>query len=478
MTDLSHSPAALDFMGTTLRPSDPGYDEARQVFNGMVDRRPELIMQCESTSDVVSALAVARTAGLTVSVYGGGHSVTGSAVVDGGLCLDMRGLDQVVVDPAARTARVGGGARWGAVDAATQEHGLAVTGGRVSTTGVAGLALGSGSGWLERCYGFTCDNLLSAEVVTADGRVVTASAEENPDLFWGLRGGGGNFGIVTEFTFTLHPVGPILLGGMLMYPASMAGELLRFWRDFMLTAPDEVGSGLAFITAPPLDFVPEPVRGRPVVGLVLCYSGDPSAGQEVLAPMLEFGPPAINLVQPMPYVAIQQLLDAPNPKGMRNYWSADFLESLPDDAIDTLVTHATSAVSPMTQVLLAAGGGAIARVPDDATAFGQRSAPWNVHYLTMWADPADDDANIQFTREISTVMKPWATGRVYLNYIGDEGPGRVEAAFGPEKFARLQKLKRTWDPQNLFRHNQNIEPALIEQRRPGGSASASPVDAR
>ena len=466
MTDLTTGPAAVDFLGTTLRPSDPGYDEARQVFNGMIDRRPELIMRCEQTSDVVAALAVARTEGLPVSVYGGGHSVTGSAVVDGGLCLDLRGLDQVVVDPAARTARVGGGARWGAVDAATQEHGLAVTGGRVSTTGVAGLALGSGSGWLERCYGFTCDNLLSAEVVTADGRVVTASDEENPDLFWGLRGGSGNFGIVTEFTFALHAVGPIVLGGMLMYPASMAVELLRFWRDFMLAAPDEVGSGMAFITAPPLDFVPEPVRGQPVVGVVLCYSGDPGTGQEVLAPMLEFGPPAINMVQPMPYVAIQQLLDEANPKGMRNYWSSDFLDSLPDEAIDTLVSHATSPVSPMTEILLSAGGGAVARVPEDATAFGQRSAPWNVHYLSMWADPADDDANVEFTRKISTVMKPWTTGRVYLNYIGDEGPGRVEAAFGPEKFARLAKLKRTWDPENVFRHNQNIEPAFIEQRRP------------
>ena len=466
MTDLSHSRAAVDFTGITIRPSNVGYDEAREVFNGMVDHRPELIMRCERSSDVVAALAVARSERLPVSVYGGGHSVTGSAVVDGGLCIDLRGLDQVHVDPTTRTARVGGGATWGVVDAATQEHGLAVTGGRVSTTGVGGLSLGSGSGWLERSYGFACDNLLSAEVVTADGRVVTASNEMNPDLFWGLRGGGGNLGIVTEFTFSLHPVGPILLGGMLMYPATMAGELLRFWRDFMLDAPDEVGSGVALITAPPLDFVPEPVRGQPVVGVVLCYSGDPDAGREVLAPMLEFGPPAINMVQPMPYVAIQQLLDGANPKGLRNHWSADFLESLPDAAIDTLVSQETSPGSPLTQKLLAAGVVAIARVPDGDTAFGQRDAPWNVHYLSMWVDPADDEANVEFTREISTVMKPWATGRVYLNYIGDEGPGRVEAAFGPEKFARLQKLKRTWDPQNVFRHNQNIEPAFIEQRGP------------
>jgi FAD/FMN-containing dehydrogenase len=465
MTDLSHSPVAIDFQGTTLRASDPGYDDARRVFNAMIDSRPERIMRCQATGDVVAALAIARAEGLPVSVYGGGHGVTGSAVIDGGLCLDLRGIDGVVVDPAAGTVRAGGGATWGAVDAATQEHGLAVTGGRVSATGVGGLTLGSGSGWLERALGFACDNLLSAEVVTADGRVVVASPEDNPDLFWALRGGGGNFGIVTEFTFRLHPVGPIVLGGMLMYPADMAEDLLRFWRDYMSDAPDEVGGGLAFITAPPLDFVPEPVRGRPVVGVLICYAGDPAVGQEVLAPLLEFGPPVVNMVQPMPYVAVQQLLDPANPKGMRNYWSADFYDRLPDEAIETLVSHATRPASPMTQVIVVAGGGAIARVPDDATAFGQRTAAYNIHYLTMWVDPADDDANIAFTREISTVMKPWSTGRVYLNYIGDEGPGRVEAAYGPEKFARLQKLKRIWDPQNMFRHNQNITPALIEQRR-------------
>ena len=465
MTDLTQSPAAVEFQGMTLTPIDPGYDDARRVFNGMVDHRPERILRCASAADVVAALAIARAEGLPVSVYGGGHSVTGSAVVDGGLCIDLRGLDQVVVDPIARIARVGGGATWGAVDAATQEDGLAVTGGRVSTTGVGGLTLGSGSGWLERAYGFSCDNLLSAEVVTADGRILTASDEQNADLFWAIRGGGGNFGIVTEFTFRLHPVGPIVLGGMLMYPAQMAGDLLRFWRDFMLAAPDEVGSGVAFITAPPLDFVPEPVRGHPVVGVVICYCGDPAVGQEVLAPLLEFGPPAINLVQQMPYVAIQRLLDDPNPPGMRNYWSGDFFGSLPDEAVDTLVAHATKPASPLTQTILVAGGGAIARVPEDATAFGQRTAAWNIHYLTMWADPADDDANIAFTRELSGAMKPWTTGRLYLNFIGDEGPDRVESAYGPEKYARLQQLKRIWDPQNLFRHNQNIKPGLVEQRR-------------
>ncbi len=464
MTDKTQH-STTPFQGTILRPSDPSYDEARSVFNAIVDRRPDRIMRCHSADDVAAALAAALLDGLPVSVYGGGHGVTGSAVVDGGVCIDLRGINDVEVDPAAKTVRTGGGATWGAVDAATQAHGLAVTGGRVTSTGVGGLALGSGSGWLERYCGFTCDNLVSAQVVTADSRIVTASEDEHPDLFWALRGGGGNFGIVTEFTFRLHEVGPIVLGGMLMYPAEVAGDLLRYWRDFMSDAPDELGSGFAFITAPPLDFVPEPVRGQPVVGLVICYAGDPESGMRVISPLLEAMPPAINMVQAMPYVAVQQLIDGGNPKGVRNYWSADFFESLPDDAVDLLVSHATRPLSPMTQTIVVAGGGAIARVPDDATACGQRSAPFNIHYLTMWTDPADDAANTAFTRDMAAAMKPWTTGRVYINFIGDEGPGRVEAAYGPEKYSRLQRIKRVWDPGNVFRHNQNIPPALLAQRR-------------
>ncbi|HEX2119532.1 MAG TPA: FAD-binding oxidoreductase, partial [Acidimicrobiales bacterium] len=374
-------------------------------------------------------------------------------------CADMRGMKGISVDPEARTVRAEAGLTWGELDAATQEHGLAVTGGRMSETGVAGLALGSGSGWLERKLGFTCDNLIRAEVVTADGRKVVASEDESPDLFWGLRGGGGNFGVVTAFHFRLHPVGPIVLGGILLYPAQMAREVTRFYRDFMLGAPDELGAGLAFITAPPEDFVPEPVRGQPVLGMILCYAGPVEEGEEALRPLRESLPPAVDLVQPMPYVAVQRLIDPGNPKGMQNYWSADFLADLPDEAIDVLVEHATRPVSPLTQIILVRGGGAIARVDDNATAFGQRDAPWNIHFLSIWPDPAENERNIAYTRAIASAMKPWTTGRVYLNYIGDEGLGRVEAAFGPERYARLQALKAKWDPENLFRHNQNIPPA-------------------
>jgi FAD/FMN-containing dehydrogenase len=446
------------FAGTLLHAGDDGYDDARLVFNGMVDRHPALIARCSSADDVAAAVNLAREQDLPLSVYGGGHGVTGSAVVDAGICVDLRDMNAVDVDPEAQTVSAGGGANWTQFDAATQEHGLAVTGGRVGTTGLGGLITGSGSGWLERKLGFVCDNLISAEVVTADGRVVTASEDDNPDLFWGIRGGGGNFGVVTSFHLKLHPIGPIVLGGMLMYPAEMAGELVRFYRDFMYEAPDEVGTGLAFITAPPLDFVPEPARGKPIVGVVVCYAGPVEEGEEAMRPLREFGPPAMDMVQPMPYVAVQQLLDGANQKGMQNYWSADFFGELPDEGVDVLVEHATQPVSPLTQIILVPMGGAIARVDEDATAFGQRSAPWNIHYLSMWADPADTEKNIAYTRGIASAMKPWTTGRAYLNFLGDEGAGRVEAAFGSDRYRRLQELKDKWDPTNLFRHNQNIPP--------------------
>jgi FAD/FMN-containing dehydrogenase len=446
------------FTGTLIRPGDAGYDEARAVFNGMIDRRPALIARCASTADVVAAVRHARERGLELTVYGGGHSVTGAAVCDGGLCVDLRGLKDVSVDPERRVAYAAGGLTWGEFDAATQAHGLAVTGGRVPSTGIGGLALGSGSGWLERAFGFTCDNLLEAEVVVASGEVVTASATQNPELFWGLRGGGGNFGIVTRFTLQLHPVGPTVYGGMLLFPAQRGHEVVRAYRDFLASAPDEVGSGLAFLTAPPADFVPEPARGKPVIGIICCYAGAAADGPAAYAPLLALEP-AVAMVQPMPYVALQQLIEPGNQKGMLNYWTGDFYAELPDEAVDMLVDIATRPVSPMTQIILIPGGGAIARVDDEATAFGARDAKFNLHFLSMWSDPTDTDRNIEYTRGLAGAMKPWSTGNVYLNFLGDEGLGRVEAGFGPEKFARLRQLKAEWDPDNLFHHNQNIPPA-------------------
>lgn len=445
------------FDGELIHPGDAAYDEARAVFNAMIDRRPAVIARCTSTADVVAAVTFAREQSLPASVYGGGHGVTGSAVVDAGVCIDLRGLTRIAVDPTARTAEVAGGCTWGQVDAATQEHGLAVTGGRVPSTGVAGLALGSGSGWLERRFGFTCDNLLEAEVVTADGRVVLASDTEHPDLFWGLRGGGGNFGIVTRFTFRLHEIPPLMLGGMLIFPADRAGEVVRAWRDWILDAPDEVATGVAFITAPPAPFVPEPVQGHPIVAMVCCYVGPIEDGERAFRPMRDLEP-AVDLLEPMPYLALQGLIEPGNPHGMQNWWTADFLAELPDAAIDTFVEHATKPVSPLSQMLIIPGGGAIARVPEDASALGQRHAPFNTHFLSLWPDPADADTNIAYTRAIASAMKPYTTGEAYLNFIGDEGAERVESSFGA-KWEKLRALKTKWDPDNFFHHNQNIPPA-------------------
>src|SRR3954447_9427204 len=408
------------FAGTALRPGDPAYDDARAVFNGLVDSRPAMIARCNSTADVAAAVRYARTNGMTVSVYGGGHGVTGAAVAEGSLCVDLRGMKTVDVDPESRTVRAAGGLTWGELDAATQAHGLAVTGGRVPSTGIAGLALGSGSGWIERKCGFTCDNLLAAEVVTADGNVVTASETDNPELFWGLRGGGGNFGIVTTFTFTLHEIGPMVWGGMLIYPPDRAGEVMRAYRDFVATAPDEVGSGLAFVTAPDAEFVPEPARGHPMVGIICCYVGRPEDGPAAYAPLMDLGP-AMAMVDAMPYVAVQGLIEAGNTKGRINYWTGDFYDSMPDEMVDALVGLATQPVSPFTQIIVVPGGGAIARVDDDAMALGSRKAAFNIHFLSAWEDANETQRNIDYTRQIAAVCKPWSTGAAYLNFLGDEG---------------------------------------------------------
>jgi FAD/FMN-containing dehydrogenase len=445
--------------GTVLRPTDAGYDDARRVFNGMIDRRPALIAQCASTEEVAAAVRHAREHDLVVAVHGGGHGVTGAAVCDDGLMIDLRPMNQVTVDAENRIVRCGGGTNWGEFDAETTAHGLMVTGGRVPSTGVGGLTLGSGSGWFERKFGLTCESLVSCEVVTATGDVVYASEEENPDLFWGLRGGSGNFGIVTAFEFRAHPIPPLLYAGMLLYPHEMARDVLAHYRDFISSAPDEVGGAPALISAPPEEFVPPPVRGKPVLGVIVGWAGDPAEGREALRPLVEFGPPAVAMVDDMPYTAVQRLLEAAVPKGMQNYWTADFLTGLPAEAIDVLVERTARVPSPVTQVILVPGGGAAGRTPEHAMAFSGHDAPWNIHYLSIWPDPADSDRNIAWTRELAASMKPYTTGGAYLNFLGDEGQDRVKAAFGPEKYARLVELKDRWDPQNVFCLNQNIRPS-------------------
>lgn len=338
---------AASFRGQLVRSRDDGYDGARAVFNAMVDRRPALIARCTGVADVMAAVRFARDNGLPLAIRGGGHSVPGYGVCEGGVVVDLSPMKGVWVDPEARTARAQAGLTWGELDRETQQFGLAVTGGRVTHTGIAGLTLGGGSGWLERKLGFTVDNLISADAVTADGQFVRASEEENEDLFWGIKGGGGNFGVVTSFEYRLHPVGPIVLGGMLMYPAERAGEVLRFYRDFIAEAPDELGGACAFVTAPPEPFVPEPVQGSQVFAVVVCYFGSIEEGEEAIRPLKEFEPPAMDMVGPMPYTVLQSLLDPGNPPGLQNYWKAGFLHELPDEAVDTLVKHAQKVTSPL-----------------------------------------------------------------------------------------------------------------------------------
>ena len=374
MTAVALTKLRLDVRRGADRPGSSRTTTRRaRVFNGVFDKRPALIARCTSAADVQIALAHARSMTWSVAVRGGGHSIPGHSSCDGGLVIDTGPMKHSRSTPSPAAGRFGAGLTWAEFDAATQAHGLAVTGGRVSHTGIAGLTLGSGSGWLERVCGTTCENLLSAEVVTADGRVLRASAAGEPRLFWGLKGGGGNFGVVTEFEFRLHPIGPLVYAGMILHPRAAAPELLRFYRDFMDAAPDEVCGGVALLTAPPADPIPEPARGQPAAGLIVLYAGDPHEGEEILRPLLEWGEPWLTMVQPMPYTAVQAMSDDANPWGISEYFKIDYLPELPDDAIDALVTKAADARSPFTGVFLARLGGALARTDRTAMALKSRT---------------------------------------------------------------------------------------------------------
>jgi FAD/FMN-containing dehydrogenase len=445
------------FGGELLTDGDVGYDDARRVFNAAIDRKPALIARCTGVADVMAALALAREHGLEVSVRGGGHSVAGHAVVDGGIMIDLRPMNAVRVDPERRTAWCGGGANWGELDRETQAFGLAVTGGRMADTGVGGLTLGGGSGWIERKYGFTVDSLISAEVVTADGRLVIASADRNSDLFWALKGGGGNFGVVTGFEFKLHEVGPLVYGGMLLFPIDAAVDLLKAYRGFMDDAPDEICGGSAVLCAPPEEFVPEDVRGKPVLAVIACYVGPVEAGERAFAPLREWGP-ALEMLGPMPYTAVQGLIAPGNPPGRHHYWKAGLLGELEDEAIETFVARASEPLSPFTAALMLPLGGAFARVDEAETPLAYRRAKWNYHLLAQWADPAETERNVEWARDFDKAMAQHAEAGVYVNFTGDPSAGAVEAGFGPEKYARLVEIKRAYDPENVFRSNTNIAP--------------------
>ncbi len=446
------------FSGEVLEPGDPGYDEARRVFNGMIDRRPAMIARCASSADVVSAVSVARERGLLVAVRCGGHSLPGLSTCDDGMLIDLGGLGSIAVDPATRTARAGGGVRWGELDAATQAYGLHSPGGRVTTTGIAGFTLGGGYGWTSSRHGLACDNLVSAEVVLADGRVVRASEDEHPDLFWGLRGGGGNFGIVTEFEFRLHPLGPEVLAGLALFPVERAAAVLRAWRDCADAAPDELSTACVVITAPPEPFVPAELQGAPVLGIAALYVGDPDDGAGAVQPIRDLGP-AVDLIGPTPYTAFQAALDPLAPWGCRYYSRGEYMPALSDAAIDAFAGGAvelTAAGAPLSQMILFRIGQRVSAVPDDATAFSHRRASYLFHPIAAWTDPADDGRMVAAARAFAGAMRPFSTGASYLNFTleGD----RVRDAYGDEKYARLAALKETYDPANVFRLNQNIRP--------------------
>lgn len=455
--------------GRVIRPEDADYDQARRVFNAMADRRPALIARCGSTADVVAAIEFGRENGLEIAVRCGGHSVAGLGVCEGGLVIDLAGLKRIEVDPASRTARAGGGVLWGEFDAATQAHGLHTPGGRVTTTGIGGFTLGGGYGWTSSKYGLACDNLLAAEVVLADGRVVAANEVENPDLFWGLRGGGGNFGVVTEFCFRLHELGPTVLAGLALWPLDRAHEVLRRWRDLAETAPDELSTAAVVLTAPPESFVPDELKGRTVIGTAAIYVGDPSRGTSVVQPLTRLNP-AVDLIGPVPYTAFQAATDPLAPMGMRGYWRGEYMDGLTDAAIDTVLEHAPAMVraeAPFSQVIIFRIGQAVARVPDAATAFPHRDARYLLHPITVWTDADRDSAAIAANRALAAAMGPFGTGGSYLNFTAEAD--RVRAAFGDEKYARLVALKDAYDPGNLFRLNQNIPPS----RRAAGAGAGS-----
>jgi FAD/FMN-containing dehydrogenase len=456
-TDLGRLSDSLQ--GPVIAPDDEGYEEARSIWNGAIDRRPACIARCTGVADVVAAVGFARERDLIVGVRSGGHGVGGHALCDGGLVIDLSPMKGIRVDPATRTARAEAGVLWGELDRETQLFGLATVGGIVTHTGIAGLTLGGGIGWLMRKHGATVDNLLSADVVTAQGDIVTASDEENPDLFWGIRGGGGNFGIVTSFEYRLHPVGPIVLAGPVFHLLEDAPEVLRFYREFIGAAPDELTTIFDLSVAPPLPFLPEEVHGKPIVMVGACYAGSPDEGAELVRPLKQFGRPIADLLEPKPYTALQAMFDPMVPHGWHRYWKSVELPALTDDAIDTLVEHASGSTSPKSYCIVFQLGGALARVGEDETAFSQRDAGHDVNINSVWTEEDPDaDRHVAWARDFFDAMQPHAGERVYVNFLGEEGSNRVRQAYGARNYERLVELKRAYDPTNFFRLNQNLEP--------------------
>ena len=434
--------------GVVIRPGDSLYDSARRIWNASVDKRPGLIVRCSGLADVIAAVRFAREQNVLVAIRGGGHNVGGRALCDGGLVIDLSPMKGIHVDAAARRVRAQPGVTLGGLDRETHVYGMAVPLGAVSKTGIAGLTLGGGVGYLCRKYGLACDNVVSFEIVTADAKVLRVSADEHPDLFWALRGGGGNFGVVTSFEYRLHPVSTVL-GGLILHPRDKATDLLKFHRDVSASAPDELATYVGLIHTP---------DGTPVVGFVTCYCGDLDTGAKVMQPLRDFGSPLLDAVQPMPLPQMQQLLDGAVPEGNQNYWKSTFVRELSDDAIETIVRHSNADTSPLTAVLVEQYGGAVSRVPDDESAFGNRQAQYDLAILTQWVRPEESERHITWTRAFAEAMEPFRSGAYLLNFLGEESDDTIRASFG-SNYARLVETKAKYDPTNFFRVNQNINPA-------------------
>jgi FAD/FMN-containing dehydrogenase len=438
-------------------PGHPQYLDTTTLNNAMIERRPAVVAHCATPGDVADAIAYARGSGLPLAVRAGGHSVAGLSLVDDGLVIDVRGMDAIEVDPGRRIARVGAGATWAQFDRATQPHDLATTGGRVSTTGVAGLTLGGGSGWLERKHGLACDNLLAVELVTADGEHVRASPDEHPDLFWALRGGGGNFGVVTAFEFRLHPLEREVFAGLAVYPAARGRELLALYRDVMRDAREGLSLAFLYLKAPAEEGIPEHLHGELVVAIAGMYAGPIADGREALRDIREFGPPAADFFEPMPYADFQCMID--DPPGFRNWWTSEHLADLPDEAIEAIASRSEAMPAGASQLFMVSWSGALARVGQDASPLSSRNARFVVHPFGMWEDPADDAANIAWARGFRDDLAEFSTGAVYLNFVGDEGEERVRAGYGPGSYERLAQVKAAWDPDDLFRATGHVPPA-------------------
>lgn len=443
--------------GTVLRPGDERYEAGRRVWNGMIDRYPSMILYCSKAADAVTAVNFARENSLIIAVRSGGHNVAGNAVCDGGMVIDLSRMKKIDVDAGSRTARADAGLTWGEFDNATHAYELATTGGLVSSTGIAGLTLGGGIGWLMRKYGLTCDNLLSVKIVTADGQHLNASQTENADLFWGVRGGGGNFGIVTSFTYRLHPVARVL-AGMVIYPTDDAAELLRFYGSYLSAIPDELTTMFLFLTLQPAPYLPDRLHGRRAVAIYFCHVGNAESGQRAIQPLREISTPLFESAAVMPYPRFQSMFDANALPGLLNYWKSVYLGALSDACIDAIAEHAAGMTSPLTQVHLQHMLGTVRRVPEDAMAFSHRDAFCSLNIVTKWTDRAGSDRHVRWTRDFAEALKPFARG-VYVNFLGDEGEDRVKAAYGQDNYQRLAALKRRYDPENFFRLNQNIRPA-------------------